>query len=66
MLDLGKLFFDLGNMIAICDKKLSLVLFDYVFNFVVHLVDCFMQLFVGLENWLVGVIGDKGAFMLFH
>ena len=32
---------------------------DDVFYLFVHVVNCPIEVFVGLDNWLVAVIGDK-------
>lgn len=59
MLDLSEFLLDLGDVVAIRIEELGLVLLDYVLNFLVHLVDCLIEVFIGLEEWLGGLSRDK-------
>lgn len=47
-------------MVPIGVEELCLVLLDYVLHLLVHVVDCAVQLAVGLEDWLRTVCDELG------
>lgn len=50
-------------MVPIGVEELCLVLLDDVLHLLVHIVDCAVQLAVGLEDWL-GTVRDELGFHL--
>lgn len=59
MLNLCKFLLYLRDVVPIGIEELCLVLLDHMLHLLVHLVDCFVQLAIDLQELKVGLSGDE-------